>query len=153
MSKLDRDWLQVASGVVDDDEIDILRSFLQGRPLPTKTVRDAILHILLCGQDTLGMGRKLIAFLFDPKLAPTAVMNQQWMVDFKKTGKGHANPWRDTQIAIAIQAVRDCGKSYNDAIEWAVENFDIGERRAKQIYAAGKDTIAKLRVRSVESDG
>ena len=142
MSKLDRDWLQVASGVVDDDEIDILRSFLQGRPLPTKTVRDAILHILLCGQDTLGMGRK-----------PTAVMNQQWMVDFKKTGKGHANPWRDTQIAIAIQAVRDCGKSYNDAIEWAVENFDIGERRAKQIYAAGKDTIAKLRVRSVESDG
>jgi AraC-like DNA-binding protein len=137
MTKLDRDWLQVASGVVDDDAIDILRSFLNGRPLPTKAVRDAILHILLCEWDTLGIGRKLIALLFDPEISrPRGLENPQWTLAFKKIGK--TNVWQEDSLAMAVQARRDCGKSYETAIEETADDAGFSERHVARIYAKYK---------------
>jgi len=155
-----RDWLFVetsarqvgdlAGGIGDD--IYTLYHFLRGKPTATKEVREAIVRILRNGWDTLGRGKTLISMLFDPAQTTKEFGAPVWTVDFKKTSKGHANPYRDFEVAIAIQACRDCGKSYDEAIEWAVENFGIGDRRAKQIYGKAKDKITKLRVRSVKSD-
>jgi hypothetical protein len=155
-----RDWLFLETGAAQrndmaeiGDDIGTLHHFLRGKPLATSEVRDAIVRILHSGWDTMGVGKNLISILFTgqwPK--PDKDERPTWTVDFKRTSKGQPNPWRDTQIAIAIQACRDCGKSYDEAIEWAVENFGIGERRAKQIYGKSKDKITKLRFRSVKSD-
>jgi hypothetical protein len=146
-----RDWLFVQSGT-DDDDIGMLYQFLCGRPVAVTEVRDAIVRILHSGWDTLGVGKNLISILFDPEQRPKGWERPRWTLNLKRTSKGHPSPWRDDRMALAIQAVRDCGKSYQEAIDWAVKSFGVGERRAKQIYGKTKDRITTLSVRSVKSD-
>ena len=148
-----RDWLHVQSGVTDDD-IAMLWDFLRGKPLAASEVRNAIVRILHSqSHDPLGRGACLISMLFDPAQTPKGHERPVWTVDFKRASKGQPNPWRDTRMALAIQACREGGgKSYDEAIAWAVKNFGIGERRAKQIYGRRKDKITKLRTRSVKPD-
>ena len=132
-----RDWLHVKSGVVDDD-IGVLKQFLYGEPIAVSEARDAILRILHSGWDTLGVGRNLISILFDPGQRPKGFEAPVWTVAFKRAGKGHSKPARDSKVAAFVQACRDSGRSYEEAIGRAAKNFGIGERRAKQIYSKYK---------------
>jgi hypothetical protein len=140
----DRDWLSVSSGAgwksVDDnenDDISTLYNFLYGEPVATKEIRAVIVRIIHSGWDTRGVGRNLISMLFGHR--PRNCDEPVWTVDFKRTDGGQSNRQRDINIAAAIQAVRDCGKSYNEAIDWATEQFGLGTRRTQQIYGEHKD--------------
>jgi hypothetical protein len=104
-----RDWLfvethadQVGDLAEVGDDIYTVYHFLRGKPTATKEVREAIVRILHSGWDTLGRGKTLISMLFDPARTPEGVEPPVWTVDFKKTSKGHSNPYRDFEIAIAI---------------------------------------------------
>ena len=141
----DRDWLFVGTGVgfKNDiagigDDIRLLHDFLSGKPTPLNEVRAAVVRALRNGWDTMGYGKTLVSMLFDRNLRPNGWASA-WTVDFKRTDGGQSNLHRDFQIAVAIQAVRDCGKSYNEAMAWAAETCGIGVRRAQQIYAEHKD--------------
>jgi hypothetical protein len=136
----DRDWLSVSTGAgmggagdIISDDISTLLDFLQGEPIATKEIRAAIVRILQNGWDTLGRGRALICILFDRNCAPAAGWSPAWTVDFKRIDGGQSNLSRDISLAAAIQAVRDCGKSYEEAIEWAVKQSGLGTRRVQQI--------------------
>jgi hypothetical protein len=145
----DRDWLSVSSGVGmsgDDpafisDDISTLSRFLEGEPIAIKEIRAVVVRILHSGWDTLGIGKNFISMLFDQNHCPHCA--RVWTVDFKRTDGGQSNPRRDTVIAAMVRAVRDCGKSYNEAIEWAAEHWGISTRRVQQIYREHKDKFSE----------
>jgi hypothetical protein len=141
-----RDWLMVASGTGDDD-IGILRDFLDGRPLADSEVRNAIVRILH-GDDTLRVGRSLVSMLFGYRRDWEPV----WVADFKRTDNGKTNPWRDKCVAAGIQIRRDSGMSYDEAVAEVAEILDRDNRRVKQIYGEQKDRITKLHVRSMKPE-
>jgi len=150
--RFDRDWLPVATGMNTDQsvsgigaDISNLHDFLCGKPTDTKQIRAAVVRILRSRWDTMGYGRTLICKLFDRNCAPEG-WAPAWTVDFKRIDGGQSHLSRDIKIAAEIQAVRDCGKSYNQAIEWAVEQYGLGTRRMQQIYGEHKDKFGTRHV-------
>jgi hypothetical protein len=146
MNKPSRDWLLVGSG--HDDDIGELFSFLSGKPAAVSEVRDAIVRILHgSGWDTLGIGRNLISILFDPERRPEGSERPVWTVEFKRAGKGHPNEWQDSHIAMAVQARREFGKSYEKAIEETAENTGLSERQIGRIYSKYKGKFRRHDIR------
>jgi hypothetical protein len=137
------DWLFVSTGagwssVTGDDDvrddISTLYNFLCGEPIAIKEVRAAVVRILESGWDTMRRG-KTLCMLFDRNYRPD--LARTWTVDFKRADGGQSKIRRDIMVAAGMQAVRDCGKSYNEAIQWAAEQWGISTRRVRVVNVRG----------------
>jgi hypothetical protein len=141
--KKQRDWLFVGTGHIDPD-MNVLHSFLFGKPPGKKTpadaeVRGAVARLLRCDQDALGTGRKLVALLFDPE-RPSGSWRTQHKVFFKQTSTKNTDIQRNITIAWEVRNAYEKLGSYDKAVAEVAENRDLSERQVKRIYAPYKDS-------------
>jgi hypothetical protein len=137
MSYTERDWLFLESWQAGPTAM--LVDFLDGKPMDHTEVRNAVVQIVLNGTDS---GRKLVAILFDPTLKPKEFEKPVWTVDFRRTSKAaHRNPIGHRNVALAIQARLDCGKSSKEAVNDLVEQLGLSERQVRRIYKKYKGLL------------
>jgi hypothetical protein len=97
-------------------------------------VRGAVVRLLRCDQDALGIGRKLVALLFAPETF-SGRWKTQHKVLFKQTSKKLPDIQRNITVAWEVKdAYRRLG-SYQQAVAEVAENRSLSERQVARIYS------------------